>query len=51
MIKLHGMKNINRYIKSWRMRWAGHVARMGEKSVQGFVGKARRKEATWNNKA
>jgi hypothetical protein len=21
----------NRIIKSWRMRWAGHVARMGEK--------------------
>jgi hypothetical protein len=26
------------------MRWAGYVARMGEKCVQGFDGKARRKE-------
>jgi hypothetical protein len=26
------------------MRCAGHVARMGEESVQGFGGKARRKE-------
>ena len=22
-----------------RMRWAGHVARMGERSIQGLVGK------------
>jgi len=30
--------NIVRVIKSRRMRWAGHVARMweGERSVQGF---------------
>jgi hypothetical protein len=33
-----------RQIKSRRMRWAGHVARMGEESVQGFGGKAQRKE-------
>jgi hypothetical protein len=37
--------NIIRYIKS-RMRWARHVARMGEGSIQGFGGKARRKEIT-----
>jgi hypothetical protein len=33
------------------MRWAGHVAHMGEESVQGFGGKARRKETTWKTKA
>jgi hypothetical protein len=38
--------------KSRRMRWAGHVARMGEeRSVQGFGGKARRKKTTWKTKA
>ena len=31
--------NITRVIKTRRMRWAGHVARMGEKSrIQGFGG-------------
>jgi hypothetical protein len=35
--------NIIRQIKSGRMRWAGHVRHMG---VQGFGGKARRKETT-----
>jgi hypothetical protein len=38
-------------IKSRRIRWAGHVAHMGEESLQGFDGKARRKEATWKIKA
>jgi hypothetical protein len=34
-------KKIFSQIKSRRMRWAGHVARMGEESVvQGFVGKS-----------
>jgi hypothetical protein len=35
-------------IKSRRMRWAGHVARMGKKrnAYRGFGGKARRKETT-----
>jgi hypothetical protein len=27
---LYSSSNIIRIIKSWRMRWAGHVARMGE---------------------
>jgi hypothetical protein len=45
--KLHNMKlyvlycspNINRVIKSRRLRWAGHVARMGEeRCIQGFSG-------------
>jgi hypothetical protein len=30
--KLYSSPNIIRIIKSRRMRWAGHVARMGEKS-------------------
>jgi hypothetical protein len=37
---------IIRQIKSRRIRWAGHEARKGEKSVHGFGGKARRKEPT-----
>jgi hypothetical protein len=28
---LYYSPSIIRIIKSWRMRWAGHVARMGEK--------------------
>jgi hypothetical protein len=27
---LHSSQNIIRQIKSWRMMWEGHVARMGE---------------------
>jgi hypothetical protein len=39
--------DIIKQMKSWRMRWEGHVARMGgEKRVQGFGGKARRKKTT-----
>ena len=30
---LHSSPNIFRVIKSRRMRWAGHVARMGEKKA------------------
>jgi hypothetical protein len=37
---LYSSPSIVRVIKSKRMRWARHVARMGRKrSVQGFVGK------------
>jgi hypothetical protein len=45
---LYSSPDIIRLVKSRRMRWAGHVARMGEEStsVQGFGGKARRKETT-----
>jgi hypothetical protein len=43
---LYSSQNIIRQIKSMRMRWAGHVALIGEECVQGFDGKARRKETT-----
>jgi hypothetical protein len=47
--ELHNMclsTDIIKRIKSRRMRWTGHVARMGEEriSLQGFGRKARRKE-------
>jgi hypothetical protein len=48
---LYSSPDIIRQIKSRRMRWAGHVARMGEECEQGFDGKARRKETTWKTKA
>jgi hypothetical protein len=51
LLILYSSSNIVRQIKSRRMRWAGHVARMGEECVQGFDGKARRKENTWKTKA
>jgi hypothetical protein len=36
---LYSSSNIIRVIKSRRMRWAGHVARMGEKQcIQDFGG-------------
>jgi hypothetical protein len=47
---LYSSPDIIRQVKSRRMRWAGHVACMGEKSVQGFGGKAQRKETTWKTK-
>jgi len=36
---LYASHNIVRMIKSRRMRWAGHVVRMGERRIQGFGGK------------
>jgi hypothetical protein len=48
---LYSSPNIISQIKSRRMRWAGHVARMGEECVQGFDRKAKRKETTWKAKA
>jgi hypothetical protein len=48
---LYSYPDIIRQVKSRRMRWAGHVARTGDKSVQGFGGKARRKETTGKTKA
>jgi hypothetical protein len=39
---LYSLPNIVRVVKSRRMRWAGHVARMGggERCAQGFGGEA-----------
>ena len=34
----YSLPNIFRVRKSRRMRWAGHVARMMESSIQGFGG-------------
>jgi hypothetical protein len=48
---LYSSPNIIRQLKSRRLGWAGNVARMGEECVQGFDGKARRKETTWETKA
>jgi hypothetical protein len=48
---LYSYTDIIRYIKSRRMRWAGHMACMGEeRKVRGFGGKARRKETTLKTK-
>jgi hypothetical protein len=48
---LYSSPDIIRQVKSRRMRWTGHVDGRGGKSVQGFGGKARRKETTWKTKA
>jgi len=51
---MYSSPNIVRVIKSRRMRWAGHVARMGrggEGSVQGFGGEAWGNEATEETQA
>jgi hypothetical protein len=48
----YSSSHIVRVIKSRRMRWAGHVARMGEgKCLQGFGWEARREETSGKNKA
>ena len=45
---LYSSPNIVRVIKSRRMRWVGHVARMGEErgGVYGLVGETGGKETT-----
>ena len=35
---LYSSSSIVRVIKSRRMSWAGHVARMGDRRIQGFGG-------------
>ena len=35
---LYSLPNIFRVMKSRRMKWAGHVARMRERRIQGFGG-------------
>jgi hypothetical protein len=49
---LYSLPNIIRMIKSRRMKWAGHVARMGEarNAYRDICGKARRKETTRKTK-
>jgi hypothetical protein len=49
---LYSSPSIIRMIKPMRMRWAGHVARMGEKlnAHRILVGKVRRKETTGKTK-
>jgi hypothetical protein len=47
---LYSSLSIIRQVKSRRMWWAGHVARMGEERLQGFE-KARRKETTRKTEA
>jgi hypothetical protein len=43
--------NIIRMMKSRRMRWAGHIARIGRRGMHiGIGGKARRKETTRKTK-
>ena len=44
---LYSLPNIVRVVKSRKMRWAGHVARMGERRIQGFSRETRGKETTW----
>jgi hypothetical protein len=50
---LYSSENIIRQIKSRRMRWAGHVARIGEnrKLYKGLVGKFRKKTTTRKTEA
>jgi hypothetical protein len=50
---LYCSPNIVRAIKSRRMRWAGHVARMGERrGVYGvLVWNLRERETTWETQA
>jgi hypothetical protein len=43
---LYSSPNVVKVIKSRRMRWAGHVTRMGERCLQGFGWKARREATT-----
>jgi hypothetical protein len=47
---LYSFPSIIRMIKSRRMKWVGHVARMGEECILDIGGKARRKETTRKTK-
>ena len=46
-MNLYSLPHIVRVVKSRRMRWAGHVARIGggERCAQGYSGETRGKEA------
>jgi hypothetical protein len=47
---LYSSPNIIRMVKSRRMRWAGHVARMGRRGILDIDGKTRKKETTGKTK-
>ena len=49
---LYSIPNIVRVIKSRRMRWAGHVARMGEErgAYRVLVGKLEGKRPLWRHR-
>ena len=51
LIDVYCLPNINQLIKSRRMGWAGHVARMGERRgvYRGMVGKPEGKGTTWES--
>ena len=44
---LYCSPNVIRVIKSRRIWWAGHVAHMRERCIQGFGGETWGKETTW----
>jgi len=49
---MYSLPNIVRVVKSRRMRWAGHVARMGqgrERGAQGSGGENLREKDHWGN--
>jgi hypothetical protein len=49
--KLYSSPDIIRMMISRRMRWTGHVTRMGRRGMYtGYCGKARRKETTRKTK-
>ena len=43
---LYSSPNILRVIKSRKIRWAGHVAHMGERECRGLAGETGGKEPT-----
>jgi hypothetical protein len=45
---LYTSPDITRMMKSRRMRWAGHVPRMGRRGMHGFWSETRRIETTRN---
>jgi hypothetical protein len=49
---LYSLPNIIRVITARRMRWAGHVAHMGEtkKSIQNFSQKPKGNRPLWENR-
>ena len=49
---MYSSPNVFRVIKSRRMRWAGHVVRIGDEGcIQDFGGETWGKETTWQTQA